>query len=555
MGIGFGSFEVDEQLYELRQSGAPVRIDRKVFDLLRYLIEHRGRVVDKQELLDRVWAGDTVVEAVIPTAIARLRKALGQSRDASEPIQTVHGRGYRFNGEITHASGRSSGTPAFSGSAAAATKLPSDKPKERVGAPLDTDMHRAVRDPFVGREALMERLTATLDAVLEGNLRGRLLVGEPGIGKTRVCTELAAIARRRGARVWNGRCPPVDQPIAFWPWQQLARHGSSARELQAVRSLSAPQRDALSAIMPDLLASHDATQSAPAATNTASTPLSSHAQLALRDAACAWLRASAAQGSLILVLDDLHWADTASLELLEHVLVELGDAPLFILGTFRNAELEKGHPHAALLDRIDRVACWKRIHVSSLVAGDIAQYLRDLTGEAVPDALASRIHERTGGNPFLVRETVRSLNTQDFARERKTYSDIEVPSPARDVIRRRASVLPEPAQRFLEAASVLGMELDLGILASMRGKANAAELLDDLDRAIAAQLVEAQAASRTGHAFVHPVIRETLYGDLSSRTRRELHLAAARALEQRRDPRDTAAIAEHRTRAGESGNV
>jgi len=376
--------------------------------------------------------------------------------------------------------------------------------------------------------------------VLEGNLRGRLLVGQPGIGKTRMCTELASIARKRGMRVWTGRCPPIDQPIAYWPWQQVARHGASARELQAVRSLSAGQRDALSALMPDLLGN---------------TPPASDAPLALRDAVCAWLRASTAQGPLMIVLDDLHWADARSLELLEHVLAELGDVPLLIVGTYRDAELEKGHPHAALIDRIDRAACWKRIAVGSLEAGDIAQYLLDLTGEAVPEQLATRIHERTGGNPFLVRETVRSLSTQDFARERKTYSDIEVPSPARDVIRRRASVLPESTQRFLETAGVLGMEVEVAIIASMLGKANAADVLDDLDRAIAAQLIEKQAASRTGYAFVHPVIRDTLYGDLSSRGRRDLHLAAARALELRNDPRDATAIADHRMRAGESGAV
>ena len=547
VSICFGSFEVDEQLFELRQSGAPVRVDRKVFDLLCYLIEHRDRVVDKQELLDRVWAGDTVVEAVIPTAIARLRKALGQSRDASEPIQTVHGRGYRFSGEITLTSARRISDPA-------ATKAPSNKPQQRANTPLDTDMHRAVRDPFVGRDALMERLVATLDAVLEGNLRGRLLVGQPGIGKTRVCTELASIARKRGMRVWTGRCPPIDQPIAFWPWQQIARHGASARELQAVRGLSAAHRDALSALMPDVLGSHDPTQSAPVQP-TASAPLSSQAVLALRDAVCAWLRASAVQGPLMIVLDDLHWADAPSVELLEHILVELGDVPLFIAGTYRDSELEKGHPHAALIDRIDRAACWKRITVGSLEPDDIAQYLRDLTGEAVPIELATRIHERTGGNPFLVRETVRSLSTGDFVRERKTYSDIEVPGPARDVIRRRASALPESTQRFLDAASVLGMEVDLALVASMRAKANAADVLDDLDRAIAAQLIEKQAASRTGYAFVHPVIRDTLYNDLSTRTRRDLHVTAARALEQRNDPREAAALADHRARGGESGNV
>jgi len=542
VGLCFGAFEVDEQLYELRESGAPVRIDRKVFDLLRYLIEHGDRVVDKQELLERVWAGDNVVEAVIPTAIARLRKALGQGRDESEPIQTVHGRGYRFSGEITLRT--TSSKPPRHESPRAQNLAP---PHERkAGASLDTDMHRAVHDSFVGREALMTRLTATLEAALSGSLRGRLLVGEPGIGKTRVCTELASIARKRGARVWSGRCPPVDPPVPYWPWQQIARHGTSPRELAAVRSVSAAQRDALSVLMPELVGG---------APPQAGALLSGAARLALHDAVCAWLRASTAQGPLVLVLDDLHWADGPSLELLEHVLVELGDAALLILGTYRDAELTKGHPHTTLLDRIDRAACWKRIAVSSLEAGDIAQYLRDLTGEVVPDALAARIHERTGGNAFLVRETVRTLTTKELTRERKTYSDIEVPGPARDVIRRRVAVLPEPTQRFLEAASVLGMEIDLAVIAAMRGLTTAAELLDELDRAIAAQLAEEHASSRSGYAFVHPVIRDTLYGDLSSRARRNLHLAAASALDQRKDPRDKAAIEDHRVRAGESSPV
>jgi predicted ATPase len=262
------------------------------------------------------------------------------------------------------------------------------------------------------------------------------------------------------------------------------------------------------------------------------------------------------QGPLVLVLDDLHWADAPSLELLEHVLVELGDAPLLILGTYRDAELAKGHAHAALLDRIDRAACWKRIALDSLAPEHIAQYLHDLTGETVPEQLAARIHERTGGNAFLVRETVRTLSTRELTRERKTYSDIEVPSPARDVIRRRVAVLPEPTQRLLEAASVVGMEIDLSVIAAVRGLAKAADLLDDLDRAVGAQLIESSHDSvRNSHAFVHPVIRETIYGDLSSRARRDLHLDAALALEQRRDPRDKAAIEDHRVRAGESAPI
>ena len=96
MPYRFGSFEVDFPLYELRSDGVPVRIDRKVFDLLRYLIEHNERVVDKHELLNQVWGGEVVVDAVVTTAIARLRRVLGQRGGEGGPVQTVHGRGYRF---------------------------------------------------------------------------------------------------------------------------------------------------------------------------------------------------------------------------------------------------------------------------------------------------------------------------------------------------------------------------------------------------------------------------------------------------------------------------
>src|SRR5437868_12045073 len=96
MAYRFGDFEVDFQVYELRKAGEPLRIDRKVFDLLRYLIEQRERVVDKNELLEHVWGGDVVVDAVVTTAVARLRKVLGQRGGEGGPVQTVHGRGYRF---------------------------------------------------------------------------------------------------------------------------------------------------------------------------------------------------------------------------------------------------------------------------------------------------------------------------------------------------------------------------------------------------------------------------------------------------------------------------
>ncbi len=543
MGFCFGAFEVDTQVFELRESGAPVRIDRKVFDLLCYLCEHRDRVVDKAELLDHVWAGDTVVEAVVPTAITRLRRTLRQESHASGPIQTVHGRGYRFVGEAIETQVFSSppGTLRTISTPQPAAPEPKREHAQRVGMPFDTDVRPNLRDPFVGRAAIMERLIATLDKALSGVLRGRLLVGEPGIGKTRVTTELSQLARKRGARIWSGRCPPTKSPPVLWPWQQIARQGSGARELSALRALGLAQRDALAFLIPELASErttqHDRTQ-----------PPVGKARLELFDAVSAWLRLSATQGPIVLVLDDLHWADLTSLELLEHVLLELGDSPILILGTYRDAELAKGHPHAALLDRCERVPAWKRIALQSFAIDDVSQYLREVTGADVPHALASHIHERTGGNPFFVRETVRTLSERTLSAARSSYSEVELPAPARDVIRRRVAALPELSQHALEGASVLGTEIEIGLLAMLLERSTN-EVLDAVDRALAAQLLMVEGLHR--YAFSHVLIRDTVYGDLASRTRRELHLRAARLLHERDAEQHRQQVSAHLASAGE----
>src|SRR6185503_10521412 len=148
-------------VYELRRGSELVRVDRKVFDLLRYLIEQRDRVVDKHELLKEVWGGEVVVDAVVTTAIARLRKVLGQRGGEGGPVQTVHGRGYRFiEPLVAHVA---SSKPAEARSGAAAN--------------IDTDLHPGLRDPFVGRDELMERLSGALTKALAGTVRARMLAG------------------------------------------------------------------------------------------------------------------------------------------------------------------------------------------------------------------------------------------------------------------------------------------------------------------------------------------------------------------------------------------
>lgn len=519
----FGDFEVDFQLYELRRNDETVRIDRKVFDLLRYLIEHRERVVEKHELLREVWGGDVVVDAVVPTAIARLRKALGQSGSDAAPIQTVHGRGYRFAAPLIA------------------------KPQHRAAAEshlaqllVDTDIHPGLRDPFVGRESVMQRLEGALKKALAGTMRGRLLTGEPGIGKTRLCQEVASRARDAGARVWTGRCYEADSGDGLWPWVQILRQAVDGPAADALRGLPEPALAELIALVPELRASRaPSAGTAPAVKG-----------LALFDAVARFLRAAAARVPLVLVLDDLHWADTASLTLLGYLLEELGGARILVLGTFRDAELPPGHPHAGLLDRLERAACWKRIALDALGVDDVARYLHELTGRDAPLELVLRVHQRTAGNPFFVRETVRSLTTDALAAGHLRLNDVELPDSARDVVRRRIAALPEPTRCVLQTAAVLGLRFDLATLGRMLELAPA-ELLAALDRALFARLLLRDEVGVGRYAFVHALVRDTIYEDLPTTQRCELHLAAGRALEQQRAqrPATAAEIALHLHRA------
>jgi predicted ATPase/DNA-binding winged helix-turn-helix (wHTH) protein len=525
----FGEFEVDFQLYELRRAGELTRVDRKVFDLLRYLIEHRERVVEKHELLRDVWGGEVVVDAVVPTAIARLRKALGQSGADSTPIQTIHGRGYRFNAPL----------------ASMPARAPVAGAERRIML-VDTDIHPGLRDPFVGRDAVMERLNGALEKALRGIMRARLLTGDPGIGKTRLCQELGSRAREAGARVWSGRCYEADSGEGLWPWVQILRQAVDAPAVEALRSLPETALVELTTLVPELRATR-----APLASSVAVGK-----GLPLFDAVARFLRASAQRVPLVLVLDDLHWADTASLTLLGYLLEELTGARIFVLGTFRDAELTPGHPHTALLDRLERSSSWKRIALDALEVPDVALYVQELTGQLVPDALAERIHECTAGNPFFVRETVRSLTADALAEGHLRLAEINVPESARDVMRRRVAALPEPTQRVLEAGSVLGLRLELGTLSAMLELDNEA-LLSALDRAVAARLLVRDQEGLGRYAFVHTLVRDTLDGDLSTSRRCELHLAAGTALERQRALRKVAAaeIALHLYRALPRGDA
>jgi DNA-binding winged helix-turn-helix (wHTH) protein len=170
----FGDFELDERLFELRRSGAIVKIEPKVFDVMRYLVNHAERVVAKDELLDALWPGEHVSDSVLPRCITVARKALGDDPNAQRMIQTVHGRGYRFVAEVRRPTGA------------------------RTPAPAPAAVAMPERNAFVGRVEAMAVLRSALADAEGGRGRLLLLVGEPVSGTTPPGTQLPAAGRGGG---------------------------------------------------------------------------------------------------------------------------------------------------------------------------------------------------------------------------------------------------------------------------------------------------------------------------------------------------------------------
>jgi DNA-binding SARP family transcriptional activator len=364
-------------------------------------------------------------------------------------------------------------------------------------------VRRAGAGAFVGRDAPLARLAGALERARSGERRLVLVGGEPGIGKTRLMAELCARAHDTGATVRFGRC--FEEAIA--PYQ--------------------PFVEALGEAWP-----HDA----PLAGDDAS-----GARWRLFEAVDAALAGGA---PTVLALDDLHWADKGSLLLLAHLVRASRSAALLVVGTYRESELSRTHPLAATLGDLRREGRYERVTLGGLGAADVAELVRGWLGS---DALAQTLHEETGGNPFFLEEVVLHL--------REAGADAGIPESVREVLGRRLSRLGDGANRALQAAAVVGRDFDLALLErldALRG----IDALEAVEEAVSAQLVREDAVRPGRYGFAHPLVRETVYGELSLTRRVRLHAAVADALEALHgdDPAHLNELATHRLAAAAGGD-
>jgi len=356
---------------------------------------------------------------------------------------------------------------------------------------------------LVGRDPQLARLADRLRRLSEGERTTILVTGEAGIGKTSLLR--AAVARAAGgARVAWGTCIDVDGAPGFWPWTQAL--DGLVRDIGLDDALHAAGEDVA------LLASIIPSFGAPSRVGA-----SARDRLLLMDATGRFLDAVADEGPVVVVLDDLQWADESSVSLFDFLARAHRPGSVALVAAYRHDELP-----AAVSTRVaDLVSRGEHVELTGLDANSVATLVERFAGGVIDPDTAAAIHQRTGGHPFFVRELVLLSGVEGEA---------QVPVAVRDAIDRRIARLPEVTVEVLEVLALLGAALLPDVVAAALGRATI-----DVDAATAVAVRSGVLARRdSGVVFAHDLLRETVDERVAGHRRTALHQAIGSALEGRR---------------------
>jgi predicted ATPase len=485
----------------------------RAFAVLRHLVEHPGRLVTKEELLTTVWRDAIVSDAALASSIRDLRRALGDSSDAPRYIQTVHRRGFRFIGPIARP------------------------------APVTVVTGVAV-STLVGREAELARLRARLQRAMSGQRQLVFVTGEPGIGKTALVEAfLAEVGAANALRIGCGQC--VEQygaGEAYLPLlEALGRLGRAPAADRLVQILTQHAPTWLEQL-PGLLSDRDVETVQRRAQGATRGRM-------LRELAEA-LDALTEDAPLVLLLEDLHWSDSATIELLDMLARRRDTSRVLVLGTYRPADVAAAatHPLRWVKHELQLHGYCDEIPLEFLSVPEVGQYLaRRFPGHGLPSELALVLHRSTDGNPLFLVNMIDYLIGQGQLREvdgrwrlsgRAEDVASRVPETLWELVEKQVGRLTADEQAVLVTASVAGAEFSAAVAVAPGMDPRHAELrCETLARR--GQFLRAVGSSEWPdgtmagrYAFIHALYQQVLYGRVCVGARPGLHLQTAGRLER-----------------------
>jgi class 3 adenylate cyclase/tetratricopeptide (TPR) repeat protein len=409
------------------------------------------------------------------------------------------------------------------------------------------------RAPFVDRQDSRADLRQAMHAALGGRGSLVLVSGEPGVGKTRLATEVCAEAETHGMRVLLGHCSEMDGGTPYLPFVEILEQALIApRSPEALHAVLGDAGPELARMAPWL---RRVVPGLPPPLDLPPEQARRYLFLSVQE----FTERAAHDRPLLLVLEDLHWADESSVLLLEYLTPQLASMWALIIGTYRDSEVDASHPLARILNQLVRWRLGVRVALDPLAEGDVGAMVRGLAGEEAPPGLVHAINAQSDGNPFFVEEVYVHLaesgvllDEQGRFRTDLHMEELDLPDSVRLVIGGRLARLSNAARTALAAAAPSGRLFEVDILDRVAGLP-ADSLADALDESERAGLIGPVPSDRTRMAFVHELFRQTVLADVSSIRRQRLHAKTAEALERvhAADLDDHAAeLAYHLSRSG-----
>lgn len=496
----FSDVEIDPTRREVRRGGVHQPVEPKVFDVLLYLIQHRDRVVSKQELLERFWPQQDVYEGALNVCIHRCRRVIGDSA-RGPAIRTVAGHGYRFSASTVEHS------------------------EARGGLPLSETV-----PILVGRGHEQRRLYSAMQAVLAGGKRVVMIAGQAGIGKTSLLLHASQEARLRGFDVLWGDAGNGNSLTPFALWRDVLTAYAAWQKPNDLRAKLGVDAALVVRVAPVLAERLSVPKSVAAASNLDDRPR-------LFAAVARLLAPAEGQRPLALVIDALHDVGIASLRLLQELCTTLYPGPLLVIGAYRDTDYRPRPEATEVQSLLGDHWVSETLRLGPLPADEVRELITRRVGKSIASDLLDAVVRCAEGSPVIAvehwQQLVRSGVAIPEAEAWVSRGDPAAILPTADrssLLTRRIATLSPETQSVLDVAAVIGREVSLPLLRRVLSWPTAA-LIPALEEAALARILQRVRSKRDAWQFSHGLVRDFVYARLDENERALLHQRVGEAIE------------------------